>query len=474
NELLKVARELKGQGILDRVLIAPDDRKTIRSVNTQWFELDCDCSHTESGVPVSPQLWGFDQVQSRYVLQCDLDILIGRRDPKHDVLADMLAACREEGVVGVAFNIPHDSSAGFRAYDAPSGEYVPEVRCGLLDLERIRACLPLPNTVTDGCLDKTWYRSLQAHQQKTGLRTLRGGDSSTFYIHPPNDRKGDAELLTRIRTLTALGNVPWSQLGRWDLEAKDSDWAYPKRSESLIILARGRDTPKSRIERFSASLAMQTDQSFGVIVIDDASTKLSLRELSEPLHWLGQRLTLVRNHSPKGRMVNHILGVRELCVNPKALVLIVDLDDALFGPTAISQVSKASSEGHDVILAAPFRPDEPLCVYSPDFKDPRSKWGGDVWIHLRAFTKELLDALSDEDFQIDGEWLSECTDYATMVPIVELAKNPVYLPEFLYLHERTTLFTDFSAARRDRIIQDIMAKPSYCRSVDSKGPRTKL
>jgi hypothetical protein len=107
-----------------------------------------------------------------------------------------------------------------------------------------------------------------------------------------------------------------------------------------------------------------------------------------------------------------------------------------------------------------FRPDKPLKLYHPDFVNPRQKWGGEVWVHLRAFTKGLFDRVPHEAFQVEGKWIEECTDYATMIPMVELAGNPVYLPEYVYFHQRTTPRTPETRARKDGIIRQILAKPS--------------
>jgi hypothetical protein len=105
-----------------------------------------------------------------------------------------------------------------------------------------------------------------------------------------------------------------------------------------------------------------------------------------------------------------------------------------------------------------FRTDKPLKLYHPDLTNARAKWGGEVWIHLRSFRKRLFDALPFETLQLDGQWIEHCTDYATMIPLVELADKPVYLREYLYFHERSTLPTPDLQAMKDGIIRQILAK----------------
>lgn len=458
--LLASANQLCADGVVDRVIVAPTDEGSITAVNATWFGLECLETHSVEGIPISPQLWAFDQVSTRFVLQADCDVLIGRRDRCHDYLSEMINACGAANTLGVAFNIPRDPLSEVRPYEAAPGEHKPEVRCGLLDLERLRAARPLPNRLVEGRLAQPWYRSVHEYQRQNRLRTLRGGDPSTFYIHPLNSLKRSPDNLARVRDLVAQGITPPSHWGRWDVGADVSEWQYPLRPEKIVVLARGRDTPPAKVARFAAGLAMQDDQEFGVIIVDDASCYALHQCLQEETGWLGARLTLVRHLRRHGRMRNNILAVRDLCDDPSSCIVVVDLDDALADPGAIRGVRSLRDQGHDVILAAPFRPDAPTKVYQPDFRSPRTRFGGDVWIHLRAFEKRLFDQLPDDALQLDGDWLWQCDDYAIMIPIVESARSPVYVPEYWYWHERSTGHDLSERASRDATIQRLLAKSS--------------
>lgn len=459
-QLLSSAQLLLDQGILDRILIAPNDRQSVSEVNKAWFDLECHETHSTDGIPVSPQLWAFEQVATRFVLQCDIDALIGRRDRSHDYLKEMIEACEASDVTGVAFNIPLDPSSEFRPYNAPPGEYKPEVRCGLLDLDRLKTMRPLPNRLNDGRLEEPWYRSLHAYQRQHGLRTLRGGDHNTFYIHPLNPLKSDTDALDRVRDLISQGYVPNSYWGQWDVGPEPIEWTYPPRTEPIVILARGRNTSITKIDRFANGLEMQSDQNFGLIVIDDASSDTSPKYLDRRLQCFGDRLTLVRHRRKRGRMFNNVLAIRELCKHPEAFIVVVDLDDTLADPSAMTRLRELIGLRHDVVLAAPFRPEAPTKIYQPDFMTPRKTFGGDVWIHLRAFSKTLFERIPDEALQLDGKWLEQCDDYAIMVPIVEMAQAPIYIPEYWYWHERTTGWAPDERASRDKTISRLLEKPS--------------
>ena len=458
--LLAAAEEARRRGVVDRVLVAPDGARETAETNARWFGHPCAATHSRGGVPVTPQLWGFEQVRTRYVLQCDVDVLVGRRDLTHDFLGEMIAALRPDDVTGIAFNIPHAPGSGFRPYDAPPGEYVPEVRCGVLDLERVLACRPLPNAVVEGKLELSWYRSLQQHQRRHGLRTLRGGDPRTFYVHPSNAWKREPGELSRGRDLLGQARLPPAQYGAWDLAGEAADWRYAPRAERVVFLVKGRDTPVERVRRCMASLAMQDDPDFGVVVIDDASSTPDaaplLAHLFEPLR---ERTTLVRRGAHQGRIPNFRFAIGEVCTDPETLVAVLDLDDALMDRSAVRRLREAHRSGHDVVLAAMFRPDKPCKLYHPDFEAPRERWGGEVWIHLRAFRKRLFDALPADALQLDGEWIGHCTDYATMIPMVEMCERPAYIREYLYFHERSTPRTAELRAEKDALIRRILDKP---------------
>ncbi len=458
NGVVQEAEILRNEGFVDDILIAPCDNNTIRAVNERWFGVKCNQTHSIRNIPVTPQLWGFEQVDTRYVLQCDVDALIGRRALDHDYLTDMLKAMWDSEVLAVGFNIPHSPYSNPNPYRGQPGEFAPEVRCGLLDLQRINLNRPYPNTVVNRHLKLSWYRAIQQAQGLNNLKSLRGGDPRTFYIHPENHWKHSPNELMRIRDLVGQGRIPTFQFRHWDLQGTPEKWSYDKRSEEIVFLVKGRNTPTSRISRCFASLRMQDDQSFGVIIIDDASNARHSVMLPEHLGGFEERTTMIRRENKHGRMPNIIQAIRDVCSDPTTLVVVLDLDDALFDDKVVSRLRKEYITGADVILGGMFRPDKPCKLYKPGFDDPRSKYGDNVWIHLRSFRKCLFDAVPEDHWKINDDWITECTDYAIMIPIVELAKHPVFIPQYLYYHERTTARTQEARKRKDSIIEKILTK----------------
>lgn len=443
--MLRIAAgQLQQSGLIDEVWVAPTDPIKVCEITEQWFGTrEVSASHTDHGAPVVPQLWAFDRVVTPFVLQMDIDVLIGSTDVRHDVIADMKRACVEQGVWCVGFNIPQVAE-GFKAYAGEPDQYAPEVRCGLLNLERIKSHRPFANPLSGPRLSWMWHQALRHAQPEMGTRSVRGGDSRTFYIHPCNDDKSQAAF-DRVRDLVGQGQIPVGQRGKWDLVVS-AEWDYPSRSEEIVFLLFGRETPAGKLERCLASLRAQSCQEFGVIFIDDGGCPLRAAELPHRIGSMSDRVTLIRRPDRVGYMENFRESIERICVNPDTLLVVLDQDDALMHEDAVQALMDAWRSGADLINAPMFRPDKPLMLYEVSHESPRKRGGGNVWAHLRAFRKSLFERVPVEvwDTAPDSDCLS---DFLTMVPMAELAHKPVYLEgHYLYWHERLP----YAAERKER------------------------
>ena len=429
------ATELKLKGVVDEVWYSPTDPAEIHATYSRWFGKHTVLeTHAASGAPLFPQLWAFDEVRTRYVLQCDVDVLIGRKDFHHDYLADMLLAAQPVDVLGVGFNIPQ-AIDGFKPYQAELGQFVPEIRFGLFDLERLRGMRPMTNPVREGRFEWMWHRAVHHRQQQIGMRCVRGGDSRSFYVHPRNEDKAHGSMPT-WRDLIAQGIIPELQEAKWDL-IPAAEWSYPIRMEPLVFLMKGRETGYARLKRSIDSLRMQKDQRFGIIVIDDGSSFEETWCIPELLGPLWERTTLIRRRSRHGYIRNFIEAVEAICQNDDTLVVTLDLDDALMSSGVSTRLLNVIDDGADLVHGVMFRPDKPLHLYEPDYDNPRAKGGGNVWTHLRGFRKSLFQRIPKEHLRIDRHWVDDVTDYAMMIPATELAQKPVFIDDlFCYYHDR--------------------------------------
>ena len=463
--LMESAGHLLSDRTIDAIWTAPQDQALIEDLFARWFDIrGIRETHTHSGAPVFAQLWAFEQVSTRYVLQCDLDVLVGRKDYTHDYLAEMLKAIELDRTWCVGFNIAK-RHAGFIPYESKAEGFVPEIRLGLLDLQKIQGQLPLTNTSIDGHIVKMWHRSMEDVQRETGMQSVRGGDDRTFYVHPSNETKGWLDM-DPVRDLVGQGRFPAAQAEKWDMVC-DANWHYQSRPEHIVFLLMGRNTPKEKLQRCVASLTAQTDQDFGVILIDDDSEPLFSWKLDEHLGSIRERTTLVRRRTWQGYIQNFLLG-SQICTHCDTLIVVLDQDDVLMNADVVTSLKRAVSDGADLVNGLMIRPNKPARLYLTDYENPRSKGGGNTWTHLRAFKKSLFDSVPTDQYQMDGDWIADVSDYATMLPMAELARKPLQLTDQYYVWHDRPGYSDSRKIEQARLITALLARPALGRSTGVK------
>ena len=144
-DLRNAAHHLIETGWIDRIVNGPDDGEKTALLHQRWFGIPCPKAHVASGPQIASTLTGFEACRTRYVLQLDADVMIGRLDRTHDYLADMLAVMADDPrALTVSFNIAmaHDRPYTNTASDQ-SAPWRTEVRAGLIDLDRLRRCTTL-------------------------------------------------------------------------------------------------------------------------------------------------------------------------------------------------------------------------------------------------------------------------------------------------------------------------------------------
>ena len=227
----------------------------------------------------------------------------------------------------------------------------------------------------------------------------------------------------------------------------------------LFRSLRGYRTDPAKIVRCLTSLKAQSQQNFGILIaeelIDSSRTSLIVQHSGELL----PRITILPSTSHRGTALNTWWAIQGWINNPETLIVILDLDDALMDRQLASWLHEARSNGHDLILGAQFRPDKPWKLYHPEYSFARAQAGGEVWIHLRSFTKQLFSQLSQEDLTIDGQWIEVCEDHAIMIPLSEMAQKPIYIPRYCYFYDRSAPYDEAVRKKRQATIQSLLAKP---------------
>ncbi len=460
DRLIQIIDKLKENKVIDRYFLF-EDSKT-QEINKRWFGLSSSYAYTANQIPVTPQLYAFEQCHGDYILQMDSDVIIGRKDPFHSYLTDMIDQLKSnDKVISVGFNIYNCESKEYFGFE--NGGFVPEVRLGLFDKKRFFALRPFPNELdADGKLKLAWHRSVEQFQKQTGYCSIRGGDNRTFYIHPQNYRKklpyAWMTMLDRVEQL----QIPECQYGGFDCEGSFYDWCQTaKRNEKMVIVSCFRNVSIPRFLRFWCSVMSQTYQEFGLILYDDCSDNglpLFIQHLIQPYK---DRITFISAKYHDTRMANVYRAIHYYCDNPDSIIVMVDGDDALIGKDVLLNLINLYEKGnHDVVLGRVHQTYrlQPYYRYPVDFHSPRTRNGGNVYQHLKSFKKYLFDSIPLSYFkhtitdkvQLGNKpWIERCDDYAMMIPIVEMSENPIQMDRVNYFYER-----DYSKRNDERNIKE--------------------
>ena len=452
---------LLSDGVVDRVVYAPTDPETVRTVYRKWFGQESVETHSGNGQQLFATLFGFDSCSGDYVLQVDSDLLIARGESAHNYLGDMTDVLRRDPkALFVTMSICQPGPVPY-THEGPNGDWRVEVRGCLFDRERLRPVLPVPNELKQDRFTLSWHRAFDRFIASSDYRSYRGGNPTTAFIHVPNDRKTGHEEWLDVIGSVERGHVPAVQMGSVELVGSGAEWAGPKRHEPFIFVICGRNVEPARFRRCFDSLPAQKSVDWGAVVVDDASTNGFGDYARVLLADYAQRVTLVRNEYRRGGLYNTWNAVVNFCADPESVIITLDADDTLIGEHVLERVQAEYQDGADVTVGSMLRLDKEA-FYPPNFDNPR-RWDSNVWQHLRTFRKRLFDAIDVEDLKIDGEWIDLAADWAFMVPIVEVASSPRHIEEPLYLYEPAVPKDEGSRQERDSVIARILVKDRYAR-----------
>lgn len=477
SNLISKVKELKKLNIIDRYIVF-DESKT-KEINKKWFNIDSDATHTSSNAPLAPQLYAFSECKGDYILQMDSDVLIGRKDHSHSFLTDMLCEFdKNENIVSVGFNIPQKKTNKYFGFS--KGGFVPEVRMGLLHKKRIINALPLPNYIDkNGNPELTWQRSLHKKQKESNLLSIRGGDHRTYFIHPQNYRKREPYAWLTILDKVEQNILPELQYGNFDLEGSLYDWSIPKRNEKIVVVSCFRNVNIERFLRMWYSLLSQNFEDFGIILLDDNSDNGLPYFIDSLIKPYKDKVTFIKKRNRSTRMENVYRSIHYYVSNPESIIVMLDGDDALIGNKVISSIDKKYEDYNADVVVGRFHQSyrlQPHYRYPVDFSNPR-KTGGNVWQHIKTFKKYLFDSIplpyfkhSEKDVKLyKDKWFETCDDFAFMVPIIEMAEQPIQLDNINYYYERD--FDKRNQARdlKELCIAEILNKPSLATKNIFKG-----
>ena len=461
--LRQVTNQLLDEGVVDRVIDGFNDGSAAAECARRWTAREAHHAHCANGQPATSILMAFDQCQGDYILHADADILIGRPGPSCDHIAEALRLFDENpDAVTLSLAVNGDRTTIVQTEDAHGRPYRTEAMAGWIAKHRLGSLLPLPATVTNGRLDLPWHRLLDTVINGGRAKSLRLGSSALWFTAPENSRKHDVDNLLLLIDRIEAGHAPAVQQYKPLIQGTLHDWLEPKRKETLVVVICGRNVRSGAIDRCITSLHEQSYSDWGAILIDDASDDGSEEVVARARVQLGDRATFIRRRRRMGLLANTVLAIRDLVSCPDTAIVLLDLDDALANRDALRNVADHHQAGADLTVGSMVRTDKKT-HYPVNFSNPRAHRGGNIWQHLRTFRKSLFDRIDARDLKLDGAWVDLATDWAFMLPMVEMAKNPVWIRDALYLHEPSTCRPPEEKLARERMVGQLVAKPSYQR-----------
>lgn len=470
--LIQQIHRLIDEQIIDKFITLPAEE--VMNVNQRWFGLATVETHSVKGAPIAPQLHTFEQANGEYILQMDSDVLIYRKDLSHSFLEDMVSEMeKNEKVISVGFNICQDVE--YKPYFGfENGGFVPEVRMGLFHKQRFLSLRPLPNSLDkSGKLLLSWHRAMEQKQKKTEYCSIRGGDSRSFFIHPQNYRKTNADVWTTILDRVESGYIPDCQKNEFDCAGSYYDWTIPKRNEKLVIVCLVRNVEYIRFLKMFCSVISQTYKDWGMIIIDDASDNGLPIFIDNIIRAYSEKITFIKNRVWQGGTANTYKAIHYFVSNPETVIMTIDGDDAIIGNKVFEQFMwQYNWGGADVVIGGMYQTYRLQAYYRYPVNFLNSRYnGGNVWQHIRSFRKYLFDSLDIADLKVinnnqnavkkalSNEWIPDCTDYAMMIPIIEMCENPIQINHFTYYHERERTNSERKIIK-EQCIADIFHKQS--------------
>lgn len=204
----------------------------------------------------------------------------------------------------------------------------------------------------------------------------------------------------------------------------------PLRQSAVVVVVQRNNA--AFIDDCIESILAQDYADLGLAVLDDDSEDGTVEILERILP--SRKVAFVRNTIRRRKFENTLFALRRLVERPESVVFIVDGDDRLLRPTAVSEMMKLHV---DVDVAwSQFRFSDGrrgFCAPCPDA--PRAaKWRTS---HLKSFKRGFFDLVRDRDLRDEtGRIFGASEDMAYMFPMLEMAgpRGRAFYDEELYFY----------------------------------------
>jgi uncharacterized radical SAM superfamily Fe-S cluster-containing enzyme len=355
----------------------------------------------------------------------------------------------------LGFQIFQDKGLQFQPYFGLDGETAPDVRCSLINKERLLASRPLPNYLLNEGWEKSWYRALEDCQKIKGLVSPRGGSTEFFYVHPQNYRKANRWVWYTIQQGIKHLNIPDSQIGKPEVSGNIFSWCLPKRDEELIIILYVDEYCLESLKKTLITIINQNHTSFGLIVINNTGSNDFLTSFRQNSFGGFSRYTIIdlEYSIPYNEAI--YTSIHYYISNQNSFICILLQGDLLLYNSLLQEcLNRLEIYKADVLIGKEIseRVLPKIGISRSNFLHPRIE--PDTLVNgLSVFRKYLFDSLSHLDMkvqQLDSpkhipafskikkthRWLDDITNISIMTPIVELSNNPIRFDHFNVLRRR--------------------------------------
>lgn len=215
------------------------------------------------------------------------------------------------------------------------------------------------------------------------------------------------------------------------------------------------------------SIAAQDYPNYTVCVVDDASTdprmRPEIRRFCSERGWKWRFEPINR-----GSLHSIAVGIQELSPSDDEVIVTVDGDDWLVGTDVFSYLAEVYEGGGVDLTYGHFRydPDEQIAAQVPFIPGhPRALQGPILPAPLRTFRAFLWRAILPQDLQDgQGEYLRYATDWAFMLPMMEMAGHRIKrIEKVLYVYNYGNEINEWKIAygSQKAVQLYVLSKPSY-------------
>ncbi len=458
-QLMEAAYRLKSDGFIDELIIPPDDFQSKENINESWFGVKSGNTHTIKGVPVTSQLYAFEQVSSDFILQMDVDVLIGFKKHNTDFLKGMIASLQKNPkALSIGVQIHQVDDLTFQPITGKDGAIAPDVRCSLIHKHRLIEARPFENQFTEKGWDLSWYRALERHQKAKGYVSLRGGTTDAFYIHPQNYRKVNRWVWHTLQKGVKYGNIPSLQQGQPEVAGNIFDWCLPKRNEELVVILYVDEPDMYSIQESLHTIVAQDAGNFGIILINNTGAEDLIQSCISQYVETHKRITVIHFEQQVAYNDAVYKAIHYYMTNQDSFIcLMMQGDILLYGSVLSECLNRLQIYNADVLIGKEISkrtlPDTGMS--RSNFLHPRHE-PETLANGLSIFRKYLFDALSHLDMKTKVPdapthipafskikqthiWLNDISNISILTPIVELSSNPIRFDHFNMLRTHNVL-----------------------------------